>query len=260
MTVFSTSTAIASLLGLAALPIGPAAALDLGVSLGAGGVSAEVGASVGPDGASANASAGVGDTASASAGVSTAPDSVKAGVAVDAGAASLNANLQAGAPPAPESQPPAAPGAPPAVESPPTVESPPATAESFVALPSSLSLQVPCPAGSPNQCQIGSPDDRSVDAITPEYLRALTALAVRRTAPQPTVTACREGIVQGALPYDAVRVDAVSAGAVQQVQGGGHIAPLIVRIVYDRQGGYEVREARIACQVDAGGAVVAFTG
>lgn len=77
--------------------------------------------------------------------------------------------------------------------------------------------------------------------------------------PVGTVQACRSGIIQGAMPYDPVRIDAVSAGNVQRMKGGGEIAPLVVRIVYDRQGGYEIREAKVNCQLNAEGRVVALS-
>jgi hypothetical protein len=40
--------------------------------------------------------------------------------------------------------------------------------------------------------------------------------------------------------------------------GGGVVVPLLVRIVYDRVGGYERREANVACHVDGNGAVASL--
>jgi hypothetical protein len=79
------------------------------------------------------------------------------------------------------------------------------------------------------------------------------------TAPGAIVVACRHGIIQAATPYRPVRVDAVSVGAVRQVSGGGQLAPLFVRITYDRQVGYETREAQVSCQLDPNGKVLALS-
>ena len=87
----------------------------------------------------------------------------------------------------------------------------------------------------------------------------MAALGRVAGVPVGTVAACRNGIIEGAMPYDPVRIDAVSAGNVQRIEGGGEIAPLMVRIVYDRQGGYEIREAKVNCQLSAQGAVVALS-
>ena len=89
-------------------------------------------------------------------------------------------------------------------------------------------------------------------------MQAVAALAVQQGAPRAILTACREGIIQAALAFDPVRVDAVSAGDIRATENGGRIAPLVVRIVYDRQGGYETREAEVACHLDAAGAVVSL--
>jgi hypothetical protein len=92
--------------------------------------------------------------------------------------------------------------------------------------------------------------------MSAQFRRALAQLG---RAPQATVAACRNGIIRGATPYSPVRVDAVSIGDVRQVRGGGQLAPLFVRIIYDRQGGYETREAQVSCQLDANGRVVALS-
>ena len=48
----------------------------------------------------------------------------------------------------------------------------------------------------------------------------------------------------------------MGAGNVRDTKDGGKVAPLSVRIVYDRQGGLETREAKVACQVSASGSVI----
>jgi hypothetical protein len=87
----------------------------------------------------------------------------------------------------------------------------------------------------------------------------MAALAAAPQLPLEIVTGCRNGIIQAAMPYGPVQVDAVSAGTMQPRANGGAIAPLVVRIVYDRQGGYEVREAKVACHVDQQGTVIALS-
>jgi hypothetical protein len=184
--------------------------------------------------------------------LSAGEQSLGAGFAVNNGGASLNLGNQPGA------QQPGAGGPPP--ENAPAPEETSAAARSEMALPAALSLAYPCGAGTTERCEVSSPDDDSVDARTPEYLRAIAALALQTGVPLATVTACRNGIIEGAMPYDPVRVDAVSAGSLRQLEDGSRVAPLVVRIVYDRQGGYEVREAPIDCYVDANGAVVSLSG
>ena len=60
------------------------------------------------------------------------------------------------------------------------------------------------------------------------------------------------------MPYDPVRVEAVPAGSVGKHRKGGMVAPLFVRITYARQGGYEVRKARVKCTLDASGQVASL--
>ncbi|MDX8492285.1 hypothetical protein RFN29_11900 [Mesorhizobium sp. VK22B] len=59
-----------------------------------------------------------------------------------------------------------------------------------------------------------------------------------------------------AKPLGAVRVYAASAGSLRQGRGGLN-APIEVRIDYERQGGIEVRQARVGCRLNAAGMVVA---
>jgi ABC-type nitrate/sulfonate/bicarbonate transport system substrate-binding protein len=82
------------------------------------------------------------------------------------------------------------------------------------------------------------------------------ALLVQAAPPSAIVLACRNGIIRAAMPFDPLSVEAVSAGKVRAVADGGQVAPLSVRIVYARLGGPEVRKAKVACRVDASGAVI----
>lgn len=88
----------------------------------------------------------------------------------------------------------------------------------------------------------------------PSRLRA--ALPVRRGVAPALVRACRLAITSAARPLGAIRVEAVSAGAPRRV-GRQVSAPLNVRIQYARQGGVETRQAKVSCNLGAGGQVIA---
>ena len=90
--------------------------------------------------------------------------------------------------------------------------------------------------------------------LTSSSVLAMAPLPFVPGTPLEVVSICRQGIIQGARAYGPVRVDAASAGRVAQTRGG-YIAPLRVRIVYQNQGGYEVRDASVRCQVDGNGTV-----
>lgn len=128
-----------------------------------------------------------------------------------------------------------------------------------VRLPEELVPRMTCTDASAANCEPDRPSDREIDGRTPQYRGAMAALGRAAAVPVGTVTACRNGIIWGARPHDPVRIDAVSAGKLRRMQGGGVIAPLMVRIVYDRQGGYEIREAKVNCQLNANGAVVVLS-
>jgi hypothetical protein len=81
-------------------------------------------------------------------------------------------------------------------------------------------------------------------------------LRPRPGTPQQVVQDCRTAIVAAALPYGVVRVDAASAGPMQSARGG-FVAPVEFRIVYNRRGGLETRQATINCRMNTAGRVVA---
>jgi hypothetical protein len=85
--------------------------------------------------------------------------------------------------------------------------------------------------------------------------RFRTPLVPRGGTPQQVVHNCREAIVAAALPYGVVRVDAVSAGAMRSA-GGGLAAPVEFRVVYNRQGGLETRQATINCRMNMAGRII----
>jgi hypothetical protein len=71
-----------------------------------------------------------------------------------------------------------------------------------------------------------------------------------------TVEACRQALAAAAAQHGATRVEAVSAGAVSELPKGVTEAPIEARIVYEQAAGTQVRQARVACQLDAEGSVV----
>lgn len=74
--------------------------------------------------------------------------------------------------------------------------------------------------------------------------------------PTAIVRACRGAVETAADPYGAVDVSAKSSGSLRRLDGGLVSAPIYVRIKYQREGGAEVRQARIKCQLTAAGKVV----
>jgi hypothetical protein len=81
-------------------------------------------------------------------------------------------------------------------------------------------------------------------------------LRARPGTPQQVVEDCRAAIVAAALPYGVVRADAVSAGPMRSSRGG-FAAPVEFRVVYNRQGGLETRQATINCRLNTAGRVIA---
>ena len=84
-----------------------------------------------------------------------------------------------------------------------------------------------------------------------------SALGGCTSVPPGALLACQDGIAEWAAEYQAVRVETVSTGFVQKIPSGGFVAPLHVRIVYARKGGYETREAEVNCTSSASGAIIA---
>jgi hypothetical protein len=97
-----------------------------------------------------------------------------------------------------------------------------------------------------------------VRGLPTEFARLVQPIYARPGTPTPVVQACRQGIVAAARPYGVVRVDAASAGAARRGPGGDLIAPVEMRMVYARAGGYEARQARVTCRIDARTGRVAF--
>jgi hypothetical protein len=94
---------------------------------------------------------------------------------------------------------------------------------------------------------------------TPEDITAATSpMAPRPGTSQRVVQACRDSILGAARRHGVLEVDAVSAGAARRGPGGALAAPIAVRIIYARQGGHEVRQSRVTCQLNGRGTVVAL--
>lgn len=88
---------------------------------------------------------------------------------------------------------------------------------------------------------------------------AVTAIEAIPGTPGATVRACREAIASAASPFGVVSIYATSAGSVRRLSRGAVSAPIAVRIHYKRQGGAEIRQARIRCHLDATGKVIRLT-
>jgi hypothetical protein len=72
------------------------------------------------------------------------------------------------------------------------------------------------------------------------------------------VELCRTSIAAAAVRYGAIRVDAAGAGRTSRLAHGGLMAPLQVRVVYARANARQVRQSRVACQLNSAGTVVAL--
>jgi hypothetical protein len=229
------------------IAIGPASALDTGiggkvggvgagVSAGSQGGSVGVGASVGGLGVGAGVSAG---SQGASVGVGTSVDGVggaNVGASVGAGV-SPSTGIGVGDDPSAENGTATAPGGPAAVT---TATASAKTGKQSIALP---------PALRPSKAGEG-------DSTKGYPFGSLRPLKAKPGTPAAVVRACRAAIMSAATPLGAVRVHAVSAGALRQ-RRGALTAPIEVRIDYARQGGIEVRRARVGCRLDAAGRVTA---
>jgi hypothetical protein len=90
--------------------------------------------------------------------------------------------------------------------------------------------------------------------------RASAATAVDEPGtPAAVVRACRDAVESAATPFGVVSVRARSAGSLRRLGRGAVSAPVQVRIHYARQGGAEIRQARIRCNLDATGKVIKLT-
>jgi hypothetical protein len=96
------------------------------------------------------------------------------------------------------------------------------------------------------------------DISGPETTGPVGSLLAQASIPRQLVEACHTSITAAALPYGAMRVEAVGAGRASRTRDGGLTAPLEVRVTYARANARQVRQSHVACQLDAAGAVVAL--
>ncbi|HEV2559528.1 MAG TPA: hypothetical protein VGU45_12940 [Microvirga sp.] len=100
----------------------------------------------------------------------------------------------------------------------------------------------------------GEPSWTRVDATGSVRLAPLTA---RFSVPAPVIDACRAAIAAAASAHGAQHVEVVGAGRTASLRGGGVAAPVEARILYARNGRFQVRQAQVSCRLDAAGRVVA---
>ena len=243
-----------------AVAIGPAAAVDLGVGVRAGGIGIGTSVGVGQKGVSLGIGAGLGGLGRADVGASVGTDkgSIGASVGVSGhlGSKSIGVSGKLGGTSGSvsiggssvSSATGAAPGA--------------ASGRSTAA---SLS------GGNNNGAKTASvaPAQGTRQAIAlPRILMPssrsgrtsdATAFEARPGTPIVMVRACREAIETAAIPFGVVSVRARSAGTLRHLGRSAVLAPLQVRIRYARRGGAEIRQARISCHLDATGRVIKLT-
>lgn len=237
-----------------AMAIGPASALDAGLGGKVGGVGVSAGVSVGSSGASVTGGASVDGVGGASLGgsVSAGGGSLGAGLGVSGSLGEASGGLSAGVGVGDHSSGlGTAPGSTPGDPSVGSAGITPAIAKAkaarlFAFLPRAL-----------------RPSETGRDVLAPITkgypLGLLAPLKAKPGIPPAVVLACRTAIASAATPLGAVRVHAVSAGPLRQQRRGALTARIEVRIHYARQGGIEVRQARVGCRLDAAGRVTAVT-
>ncbi|MER8596829.1 hypothetical protein NKH09_02780 [Mesorhizobium sp. M1339] len=219
--------------------IGPASALEAGVGGSAGGVGVGAGVSAGSQGVSVGAGTSVDGVGGANVGTSVGADdgSVDAGVGAGGNVGDTSTSASVGDDPSAENEAATAPDSSTAATAPASAK----TARQSIVLPPVLR---PSKAGEGDSTK-GYPFG-SLGPLTP---KPGTPIAVVRT--------CRAAIMAAATPLGAVRVHAVSAGALHQ-RRGAITAPIEVRIDYAREDGIEVRQAQVSCRLDASGRVTAI--
>ncbi|TPK93037.1 hypothetical protein FJ934_19625 [Mesorhizobium sp. B2-4-12] len=228
--------------------IGPASALDAGIGGKVGGLGDGAGASVGSQGGSVGVGTNVGGAGGANVGASV-------GVGNGSPAAGVGASGNVGNPSGSVSRGIGLGNAPPAENGSATAPGKPAAAKPAAATTATASAKAARqsnflpPILRPSKAGEGEP--------TPGYpLRSLEPVTAKPGKPTAIARACRAAIMSAAKPLGAVRVNAVSAGALHH-RGGVLTAPIKVRIDYARQGGIEVRQAQVSCRLNKAGRVTA---
>jgi len=255
------------------IAIGPASALDAGLGGKVGGVGIGAGVSAGSQGASVGVGASVGGVGGANVGASVGAGNVGVSASGNVGSASVSAGGNVGStggglstgvglgadPSAENGSAAAASGSAATAASGSaatgtgsaatgTGSAATATATTATARTARPSIALP-PVLRPSRAGQGD--------LTRGYPFApLEALKAKPGTPVAVVQACRAAILSAAKPLGAVRVRAVSAGALRR-RGGALTAPIQVRIDYAGRGGIEIRQAQVGCRLDAAGRVIA---
>jgi len=103
----------------------------------------------------------------------------------------------------------------------------------------------------------GSADRELRRTRSPLTTGSLKPLASVPGTPPRLVAACRNALSEAAASLGAVRVDVASTARPRPSGDGGISAPMQARIVYARSGRMQVRQARVTCQFDPDGQVIA---
>jgi len=214
--------------------VGGVAGADVGASVGSGGASVDVDVD-GVGGASVGGTTGSGTTTG---GTTTAGTGGTAGPATGGTEAGVNA-----------------PGATPGVAGPKSATQAPERPGAKAAVKSvrpvhSIARAITLP---PLLRPAGGDRSRRGEFGYPARRFALNAKAGVLPA---VVRTCRTAIASAARPLGATKVEAVSAGRQRRI-GSLVYAPIDVRIQYARQGGREIRQAKVSCRLNASGRVVA---
>ncbi|QKC73813.1 hypothetical protein EB815_16580 [Mesorhizobium loti] len=231
------------------IAIGPASALEAGIGGRAGGLGAGAGVSAGSQGASVGVGASVDGVGGANVGASVGAGSgsVSASGNVGTSGAGVSTSVGVGADSSAQNGSTAAPGGQAAAT---TGSAATATATAMTATTLAKATRQPILLPS-----VLRPSKAGQGDLTMGYPFApLEALTAKPGTPATVVQACRAAIMSAAKPLGAVRVRAVSAGALRQ-SGSALTAPIMVRIDYARRGGIEVRQAQVRCRLDKAGRV-----
>ena len=103
-------------------------------------------------------------------------------------------------------------------------------------------------------------------ASEPEYAYSSLVAALQQWGERVTLSirseqairACRETLMTAAAPYRPTSVEVAGAGPVRRTRQGIATIPIEARVTYDWGRGTEIRQARIACQLNDSNIVVAL--
>jgi hypothetical protein len=95
---------------------------------------------------------------------------------------------------------------------------------------------------------------RNVQTTAEDAARDRIPLRAIANTPYQTVAACRGAILTAAQEYNPVFATTASGGS-QHTLRDGAVAPIQAKLIYLRQDGYEVKQARVNCRLGSGGTV-----